>query len=260
MRWWCVALLAANALWYAWALHARTQEDLARRAAPQAPAALPRGLPSLRLLSELDAPPPLRAVPALPPGEGGPAVAEAPAAAPVPEADETVVVIDTQAATPGSGVCTIAGPFLAVADAQPLRDWLRTRAVRLLLESREVRARQLYWIYLEPIDDATAQERLRDLRAQGVQDYLLIKRADMTSAISLGLFSSQDAVNRRLAELQEKGYQPVVVPRFETREEHWLRAELAQGYEDPALIPDDARGGVRLAPIPCAALLTGAAG
>ncbi|MBK6660563.1 MAG: hypothetical protein IPG43_21595 [Proteobacteria bacterium] len=71
----------------------------------------------------------------------------------------------------------------------------------------------------------------------GIHDTLLIRRGDMKNSISLGFFRSQDSVNRRLAELNEKGYKPVVVPRFETSDLYWLSARLAEQYAEAPEIP-----------------------
>ena len=99
-----------------------------------------------------------------------------------------------------------------------------------------------------------AQQQLQDLQNKGVQDYLLIRRGGLTNAISLGLFSSLEAVNNRLSEMERKGYTPVVIPRFETRDEHWLRAELGAGFEDYSVVPADVIGEVKIGPIPCTAV------
>ena len=63
-------------------------------------------------------------------------------------------------------------------------------------------------------------------------------------------------MNRRLAEMTEKGYKPVVVPQFETTENFWIRATMATGFADTdplaALLPD----GATLTERTCAAATT----
>ena len=49
---------------------------------------------------------------------------------------------------------------------------------------------------------------IADLERKGVSDYLLINRNGLKNAISLGVFSSQDAVNRRLTEMTRKATSP----------------------------------------------------
>ena len=171
-----------------------------------------------------------------------------------PVADESLIVVDTNPAALSADLCITAGPFTDQSAAEKLQTWLTTRAVRILMETKAVRTRQLYWIYLEPVDDEQAQQQLQDLQNKGVQDYLLIRRGGLTNAISLGLFSSLEAVNNRLAEMERQGYTPVVIPRFETRDERWLRAELGAGFEDYTAVPADVIGEVKIGPIPCTAV------
>ena len=90
-----------------------------------------------------------------------------------------------------------------------------------------------------------------DLENKGIHDLLVIQRGDLKQAISLGVFSSQEAVNRRLAEITKQGYQPVVVPRIEATQRYWLRAHLALGAEDPTSIPQELLRGSAVAVLDC---------
>lgn len=173
-----------------------------------------------------------------------------PAAANAPASD-ALVAAGTGAP---SGVCVHIGPFLHAADLAPLQRWLAPRATLLKPEITTTRKRQLFWVYLEPRTAGEAKEKLADLKRSGISDYLLIKRGGLENAISLGLFSSQDAVNRRLAEMTEKGYKPIVVPRFETTDLHWLNAEFATGYENHQDIPPELRGTAGVETTDCATL------
>jgi hypothetical protein len=73
------------------------------------------------------------------------------------------------------------------------------------------------------------------------------------------VFSTQDAVNRRLAEVARKGYQPLVVPRVETTDLRWLNVELASGFSDRSLIPAELRGNAGVEDADCAGLVGGPA-
>ena len=105
-------------------------------------------------------------------------------------------------------------------------DWLRT-------EVRKTTRRKFYWVYLQPTDTGEdAEQQVSELVDSGITDYMLIQRGGLKNAISLGLFSSQDSVNRRLAELSQEGYRPVVVPRYEFDRIYWLHA----GGSNPDLL------------------------
>lgn len=115
-----------------------------------------------------------------------------------------------------------------------------------------LRRRKFFWVYLEPKSAEEARARVVDLERKGVRDYLLIHRDGLKNAISLGLFSTQEAVNRRLSEMNKQGFHPVVVPRLEITDYEWLRANLAVGFTDTNAIPRETLAGAAVQPIDCA--------
>ena len=263
LKWLAIALLLVNVVLFGWLYDQHI--DAALRASGAAAPIAP-GTPALVLVGELDRLPEARdastdrydsvvdgglteeevnfefdddggSADAVVPAAPGMAPAAAPAAAVDLESDAGAApvreLIPGTASSLGSGRCYRAGPYLTREAYQELLEWLRERTVSVAVTSDKERTRQLYWVYLEALDAETAAASIEDFQAQGIEDFYLIRRGGLNNdAISLGLFSSQDAVNRRLAELNEKGYQPVVVPRWETRDNFYLAAELAAGYED----------------------------
>ena len=117
-----------------------------------------------------------------------------------------------------------------------------------------IRQRQLFWVYLEPTSDTEAMDSINDLKRRGVTDYMLIRRGGLKNAISLGLFRSQDSVNRRLAEMTRQGYKPVVVPQFDTVENYWVRATLAEEFADLSVVPEALVGESTLEQIDCSGI------
>ena len=75
---------------------------------------------------------------------------------------------------------------------------------------------------------AQAEATLMDLRQQGIRDLQLIRSGDLLNAVSLGLFSTQAAVNRRLNEIKATGYQPVVVPYSSGNQVYWFDVKIVQ--------------------------------
>jgi len=136
-----------------------------------------------------------------------------------------------------SDVCMRVGPYAKTADYAPLVAWLQPRASGVSVATTKRVQRKLFWIYLEPSSAVEAQTKLQDLARRGVHDYLLVRRTGVENAISLGVFSSQDAVNRRLAEIEKQGYRPIVVPRDETIDQHFVAARLNLGDEAIEAIP-----------------------
>lgn len=242
MRMWVLALVVANAAFFTWRYNEQVEAKIAA-ARPVAP--LSSETPSLTLVSELDE---------LPPPRVPPKAKTAAPAADTAAATEAAAPVAPQGTGTPSGVCVHIGPFATPAEFATLRTWLAPRTTQLALETNTTTKRQLFWVYLEPSSEREAQARLADLKRKGVNDYLLVNRNGLKNAISLGVFSSQDAVNRRLAEMGKKGYSPLVVPRIETVDMHWLNAEFATGYDQPDAIPPDIRGNAGVEPLDCARL------
>jgi len=110
-------------------------------------------------------------------------------------------------------VCFTYGPLPEHSQATGLDDWFRSHGARTRIRSADGEGSRFFWIYLAPRDSRQgAMQVLQALQSQGVSGYRLIRRGHLENAVSLGVFSSQSEVNRRLGELQRKGYKPVVVP------------------------------------------------
>ncbi|MEQ8663806.1 MAG: hypothetical protein RLW62_23555 [Gammaproteobacteria bacterium] len=234
-RWLAIALLLANAVLFGW-LYRDSVQVRAREVIAHAP--LPKDTPTLTLLGELGQ---------LPPAKAG---AE-PASGAAPSADSSEVLAHVTAADR----CLSAGPFANAAERDRFRDWLRDYVARINTRAESTRERRFFWVYLEPTSDEEARQSMDALQRRGVTDTLLISRGDLRNAISLGLFRSQDSVNRRLAEMSEKGFKPVVVPQFETTERYWVDARLAAEYGDTLDIPESLLAGeASAATVDCAVL------
>ena len=228
-----IVFLLLNVVLLSWQYNLRVEE--ATRELIERPP-MPAGIPKLVLLSELDVLPQLK----VPGTEPAPAVTS-----------ESQVKADVEAAD----LCIEVGPFSNESARHGFTDWVGEFVAALHFRVETIRKRQLFWIYLEPKSDVEAEQRMADLRRRGVQDYMMIRRGGLKNAISLGLFSSQDSVNRRLAELNEQGYQAVVVPRYETTDRYWGTAQLAADSETLPEIPDELLGAAELAEIECVELV-----
>ena len=246
MKWFALLLVIANVAFVAWRYEARIQTAAQ---SPRAPAPLPAQTPSLTLLGEVDElPPPREAVPT---------------ATPSPAVESPTVVASTESDAASSGEepstpprtpsdhCVDIGPFTNAKEIAALESWLTPRASALHKVSATIQKRKLFGLFLEPKTPQEANANVADLENKGVRDLLVIQHGDLKQAISLGVFSSQEAVNRRLAEITKQGYQPVVVPYIETTERYWLRANLALGAEEPTSIPQELLRGSTVATLDC---------
>ncbi len=224
-----IAILVVNVVLFAWQYNEHVVN--ATREVVMRPS-LPDGVETLVLLSEMDTLPLVK-----------PSVEDAK----VEDLSESEIKADVVPAD----LCIEAGPFRDVAASDGFKDWMADLVAALHTRVETVRKRQLFWVYLEPTSDIGARQSIVDLRDRGVEDYMVIRRGGLKNAISLGLFSSQDSVNRRLSELKEQGYTPVVVPRYETTDQFWVSAQFAAEYGSLPDIPETLLGKAAVDEIGC---------
>ena len=125
-------------------------------------------------------------------------------------------------------MCFSYGPFPDSKQAGELMTWFEQHQVSAQQRLETERENQLFWIYLKPLGSrSSAMQTIEELKSKGIRDYRLIETGDLQNAISLGLFSTQASVNRRLNELKNKGYQPVVIPYRDAQAIYWLDVKLA---------------------------------
>ncbi|MCG8325067.1 MAG: SPOR domain-containing protein [Thiotrichales bacterium] len=235
MKWLFILLLLANVAYLGWEVDRETGIHIRSRAGQ---AAAPERAPRLQLLTELAEKPAFRSMliqdmnATIPGGTDSDTDAGVPAVTspstdfyaampdPLSTDDDNLLmklVRDSgpPAAPAGSAaaVCFSYGPFAREQDLLELRQWFEQRQYPFAQRLEYEQDQEMFWVYLAPQPDRTqAEATLSELQTQGVRDYRLIRKGSFKNAISLGLFSSQAGVNRRLSELNAKGYQPVVVP------------------------------------------------
>jgi len=123
--------------------------------------------------------------------------------------------------------CYTFGPVAQEQSAIELEGWFKSRRADTLLRHTDEQGKRLFWIYLSPKKSrAVALNTIENLKLKGVSDYRLISRGNLQNAVSLGLFSSQAAVNGRLQELEKRGYKPVVVPYDNGKRVYWVDVAL----------------------------------
>lgn len=219
-------LLLGNVALLAWELR-HLEPPAAPTAAP--PAAVPGErsyVNRLLLLSEVDPAELRERAPLIP------ALAE-PAAAPAGEPPESGPS-GAGEAEPLAARCFSIGPIETPEEVEALDAWLAGLGASTRARVGERREIALYWIYFPPLATrADAVARVGTMRAEGIDDIYIIPRGDMANAISLGVYSRRRSLDRRLAELREKGYEPSIAPRYRTRKASWIDAALRAPFEFP---------------------------
>ena len=158
------------------------------------------------------------------------------------------------AAHPGAR-CSTFGPLPSEARLQPLRAWLSSQGARISPGRDERREVTLYWVYLPPHSSrAGAEERILQLRSDGIEDIHLIARGNMANAISLGMYRRRDSLQRRFENLRAKGYDPVVAPRLRAERGIWLDVLWPAGMEIPERQLRRRFSSIAYTHVPCAGL------
>ena len=242
MRWILVLLLLANVLYLGFEMDRETHLRVERT---RDRGSVPASAPELRLLGELAEPPPARRADA-----AGEAVSR--------EGGTTDLVAELPEIQVSDGgmlagaSCFRFGPVPAEDLAAGLRDWFRSRDGTASISSTEAPSRRMFWIYLAPQQSReNALALLEEMKAKGVGDYRLINRGNLENAISLGLYSSREAVDRRLEELGEKGYVPVVVPYADASRVYWLDVSVPAGSAAMARMYDELPAKYESVPVNC---------
>jgi hypothetical protein len=110
-----------------------------------------------------------------------------------------------------------------------VRDQLKNLAAERVMSFTEVPLNTRHWVIFPPLPStASAEAKLSELAAAGVQDAFVVKDAGWRNAISLGLYANDEAARRRIAEVEEKGVlgtQVVLQPKQGTEFYFVIRSE-----------------------------------
>ncbi len=120
--------------------------------------------------------------------------------------------------------------------------------------SSDAFGRRLLMVFL-PVSggDKTLRQHYHELQQRGIQDIRILTDANPShphgQGISLGIFSSRDAVNRRLRTITRLGYAPDIVPYTSRQSQYWTDIRLQNAAIDRAYegLPSD----LNAVPIAC---------
>ena len=164
---------------------------------------------------------------------------------------------------PNTGrLCYSAGPLLDDNEVDTMRNWLADQGAAVILRAGERREIALYWVLFPPFPDRTqADQRLAQMKAEGLEDIYIIPRGDMANAVSLGVYSQRASLDRRLRQLRRRGYEPSITPRYRTKVASWFDVEFPPDFNFDYPTFAATFPAVEMAPATCPAtsMLTGIA-
>ncbi len=223
MKWVILALVLTNVVFFGWRL-SQDQEVVVA----EAPAPPPAGVAMvnrLLLVSEVE-PGVLRRRRKLPPQQ--------PASPPPPQSSEQLAGTQEEPASvplaeilalspPADRECYTLGPLENEDDISALSAWFNAQGSQATLRSDERREVTSTWVFLPPLESREAADaRVREMQAANIDDIYVIPRGDMANAISLGLYSQKDTLQRRVSQLEGRGFAPSVLPRYRTATASWF--------------------------------------
>ena len=185
MRAFFLLLVAANLGLFAWSKY-YASPDAAADPEPPRRQVNPEGI---RLLTG----PELAGLPALTPR-------------PAPEGARAVLTDASSRGAAAGGSCVEWGGF-SVAEAPRAEQVLEPLALGARLSQRRSEERAGWWVFIPPQGNrAAAMKKTAELKALGIDDYFVIpEEGNMRWAVSLGVFSSEEASRARLETLRVKG-------------------------------------------------------
>nr|VFJ75849.1 MAG: hypothetical protein BECKFW1821C_GA0114237_10915 [Candidatus Kentron sp. FW] len=147
-------------------------------------------------------------------------------AEPKPDTDpepDTKAVAKMQAEQDKPQVCRRLGPVPQGAKTNAIQAWFKTHDITMLSRVDEERKTPLHWVYLPPFENhIEAGEYADRMKKDNIKDIYVLARGKMSNAISLGVFSKRDSMEKRIADLEEKGYSPSVGLRTRTQKITWF--------------------------------------
>ncbi|MFP3874472.1 MAG: SPOR domain-containing protein [Thiohalophilus sp.] len=119
--------------------------------------------------------------------------------------------------------CYSLGPLKEPPQAEALRARLQEWELTSWRRTSQEDGRKGYWVLLPPLPSrAEARDAMAELKAKKIEDYFLIATGPNANGVSLGVFSSFEAAQRRINRLDELGFEPIWEDVRLPVEEYWL--------------------------------------
>jgi len=235
VKWVILCLVLINVVFFGWQL-SRDQEVVVA-GEPVPPATRSAMVNRLLLVSELDRGVlrQRRNVPS--PQPSAPPEQRSPAEVAKRHADTASVSRENALAAPLESdiECYTVGPLQNEDDISALSAWFSAQGSLATLRSDERREVVSTWVFLPPLESRqAANDRMQEMQAANIDDIYVIPRGDMANAVSLGLFSQKDSLERRIVQLEERGFTPSVLPRYRTVTASWF--DVATSAAEPITV------------------------
>lgn len=159
---------------------------------------------------------------------------------------------------PVAPVCGAFGPFERGAEARSLAESLASQGMDTSLRRESMDKPIGYWVMIPPLQSQDAAiEKVKQLRASGIQDIRRFVKGDQKNGISLGVFSNKKNAQSRQQEIVSKGHGASVVPRLITVPTYWVDYRSDQARVDRAMVRiSESPGAIKNEQYPCSRVVT----
>ncbi len=122
-------------------------------------------------------------------------------------ADKIRIVPPRPAVVPSRQRACIEWGAFSAAELPAARDAIGALDLGTRVSAVEVQAIAGWWVYVPPLKNkAEVDRKIAELSEQGVDEYFAVETGgEMRNAISLGIFKSEEAANKYLQTLRDKG-------------------------------------------------------
>jgi len=136
-----------------------------------------------------------------------------PVAAALPVALENAPTPAPEIVKPASNLLCFNWRGIAATDTERLKQKMTALKLNMQMEIKIPDGPAHYWVYLPPRNTpAETQKKAAEYKRLGVEDFFPVTDGGKwQNAISLGIYSTKEAAERRLAELRDKGVKSAVV-------------------------------------------------
>lgn len=136
------------------------------------------------------------------------------------------------------GACFAIGPltgdYSQGAAMGRVREWLMGRGGVIHLRGAKFRELAYYWVYFPPAGTRdAAQDRMEELAASAFPNAAVIPEGSMKNAVSIRVYGLRTALERDLARLKARGFEPQVQRIRRVGRSLWFTAVFPAGYEFP---------------------------
>ena len=137
-----------------------------------------------------------------------------------------------------NGVCFAVGPLVGDyaegAAMGRVREWLGSRGGVIQLRGGKYHELVYYWLYFPPVGTRdAARDSVEELAANSFRGAVVIPEGNMKNAVSIGVYGLRTALERDLARLKARGFEPEVHRVRRTGTSLWFTVGFPAGYEFP---------------------------